>query len=82
MDKPETVVLRQVWKWQCFACGCVNIVDPPPTEFTDEERAEMLEENGLNDADTGEFVMMPEKVVCFACNKSYDVDMSDIPGVE
>jgi len=65
------VELHPAFFWDCPECGVENFCRGIVPEFSEEERAELREEHGVNPWEQGSFVMQPEVVTCAECKAAF-----------
>lgn len=65
------VELRPAYAWDCPDCGREVFERGVVPEMSPEDAAELRQEAGLEPHEEGDFVMMPEGVVCPHCKAQF-----------
>lgn len=76
----DTVELRPAFMWDCEECGRENFTRAIVPEMSVEDLAELKEDHGIEENETGEFLMMPKRVTCPDCGnefRSYRMGMEE-----
>lgn len=68
----DKVELRSAYTWTCEECGQDNFCQGVIFEFDEETERELREEHGVDPDDTGEFITIPDMVVCDHCGEEFD----------
>jgi hypothetical protein len=68
-----SVELRPAYAWDCDECGRENFSNGIVAELSNEERDELRIEHGLEEATTGDWMMMPKQVTCVYCGSTFSV---------
>jgi hypothetical protein len=66
------IVLRPAYVWDCPECGREVFVRGIVPEMADEDLVALREEHGIEPWEEGDFVMLPETVVCPECSASFE----------
>lgn len=67
----KSVELRAAYAWDCEHCGRENFVNGLVPELSPEDLAFLKNDHGVEEWDLGQFVCMPENVVCPHCNAQF-----------
>lgn len=70
----ERVELWPAFGWTCPKCEQRNFENAIYAELNAEERAELREEHGVNESQTGDWMRAPTEVVCSVCGTLYETD--------
>jgi len=70
----EKVEMRAAYEWTCPNCGRDNFERAVVAEFSQEERAEMVADHGIEEFDTGDFVSRPDEVTCQHCDSEFETE--------
>ncbi len=65
------VELRPAYSWDCPECGSENFARAIVPEMTEELRESLLDENGIESWEEGDFLLMPEGVKCGKCGLTF-----------
>jgi len=75
MRSPQAKIeLHMAYVWDCDSCGRENFCRGAVLEFSEEDRAELREEHGVEEWESGEWMSAPEEVTCQHCGKEFEVD--------
>lgn len=74
----EKVEMRCAYEWTCPECGTDNFERAIVAELSEEDRSELLDEAGIDDIATGDFVTRPDEVTCRRCRQEFEAE--DFPG--
>lgn len=69
--------LSVVYEWSCDNCGLTNIARGMKPTLTAEEKAEILEDSGVDLDEQGDLTMMPTVVKCQSCRTQYATHDAD-----
>ena len=67
----NAVELHPAHVWDCPECGIENFCRGVVVELDEDGMRHMREEYGIEDAETGDFLMAPEEVVCANCDMTF-----------
>jgi hypothetical protein len=67
----DSVELLDAFMWICADCGKKNFVQAVTVEMSDEDKKEMFSLEPWEPTPPGDFLSMPEVVVCDRCKKKY-----------
>lgn len=67
-----TVTLNPAYMWDCDECGTENFCRGIIAEMSEEDLAELREEHGIEEHETGDWMTMPETVVCKVCSAEFE----------
>jgi hypothetical protein len=85
LSPPGTKVeLLPAYAWHCQDCGTENFCRGFSPELPEEEEREMKSKMGIEPWDQGELLMVPAKVTCKYCGRSFPTedwrDRDELPG--
>jgi len=73
-NQEDFVTLQPAYLWDCPECGREVFERGCIPEMSAEEMAELREEFGIEVADQGDFVTMPDEVTCPHCGASFSTE--------
>lgn len=65
------VELHPAFSWDCPSCGVGNFARAVVMELSDDDRQNMREVHGIDDAQTGDFLLAPSEVKCSSCGEEF-----------
>ncbi len=72
----KSVELHPAHTWDCEECGRANFCRGVLMEFSEEDKAEMEAEHGI-EFETGEWTLAPETVTCEHCGVEFKTKDDD-----
>lgn len=73
----KSVMLRTAFEWTCDHCGIDNFsrsITLDEAILSEEDRNYIRDDCGVTSYEEGEFVLMPETVICGHCKSEFKVE--------